>query len=204
MRDAIGKTPAASKGSNLMTDNGSPHVNGSLSLDIEKIPILDTLQLGHIRHIDNLSRQQPNDWSYMSGRAAHQEDFGGYRFQLAYMAYALGLTYFYRLPAAPGVFQPTFQRLIEKMLHPAVWMYWRDVSRGGAIFNAHLSDQLSEQWNPVERDNIMYSAYVQSMALMYDVLFNDHRYAEPGALTFRYWSFFWGGDEKHFVYDQYS
>jgi hypothetical protein len=187
-----------------MTGNGSLHMNGSLPVDIKKIPILDSLQLGHLRHIDNLSRQPPNDWSYMSGRAAHQEDFGGYRFQLAYMAYALGLTYFHRLPAAPGVFQPIFQRLIEKLLHPAVWMYWRDVSRGGAIFNAHLSEQLSEQWNPVERDNIMYSAYVQSLALMYDVLFNDHRYAEPGALTFRYWSFFWGGDEKHFAYDQYS
>ena len=50
----------------------------------------------------------------------------------------------------------------------------------------------------------MYSAYVQSMARMYDVLFDDHRYAEPGALTFRYWSFFRGGDEKRFAYDQYS
>jgi len=174
----------------LMTDNISRGANASLLLDIEQLPLLDKLQLGHLRHIDNLSRQPPNDWSFMSGRAANQEDFGGYRFQLAYMAYALGLTYFHRLPAAPGVFRPIFRRLIEKMLHPAVWMYWRNVSRGGAIFNAHLADQLSEQWNPVERDNIMYSAYVQSMALMYDVLFNDPRYSEPGALTFRHWSFF--------------
>ena len=187
-----------------MTDNVLSCVNASLPLDIGRLPLLDKLQLDHLRHIDNLSRQPPNDWSFMSGRAANQEDFGGYRFQLAYMAYALGLTYFHRLPAAPGVFRPTFQRLIEKILHPAVWMYWRNVSRGGALFNAHLADHLTEQWNPVERDNIMYSAYVQSMALMYDVLFDDHRYAEPGALTFRYWSFFWGGDEKRFEYDQYS
>ena len=141
-----------------MTDNVLSCVNASLPLDIGRLPLLDQLQLGHLRHIDNLSRQPPNDWSFMSGRAANQEDFGGYRFQLAYMAYALGLTYFHHLPAAPGVFRPTFQRLIEKMLHPAVWMYWRNVSRGGALFNAHLADQLTEQWNPVERDNIMYSA----------------------------------------------
>jgi hypothetical protein len=188
----------------MMANNDFLGANVQLPVDIGRFPLLDKWQLGHLRHIDNLSRQPPNDWSLMLGRDANQEDFGGYRFQLAYMAYALGLTYFHRLPAAPGVFRPTFQRLIEKMLHPAVWMYWRNVSRGGAIFNAHLSDQLSEQWNPVERDNIMYSAYVQSMALMYDVLFNDHRYAEPGALTFRHWSFFWGGDEKRFEYDQYS
>jgi hypothetical protein len=50
-----------------MVDTGSPHVNSLLPVDIDKIPILDPLQLGHLRHIDNLSRQPPNDWSYMSG-----------------------------------------------------------------------------------------------------------------------------------------
>ena len=79
---------------------------------------------------------------------------------------------------------------------PEVWMYWRDVSRGGSIFNAHLSENYREEWNPVARDNIMYSAYVQSMALIYNYLFDDDRYALPGALTFRYWSYFWGGEEK--------
>ena len=44
-------------------------------------------------------------------------------------------------------------------MHPEVWMYWRDVSRGGNAFNAHLD--LGEKWDPVARDNIMYSAYVQ-------------------------------------------
>jgi len=87
---------------------------------------------------------------------------------------------------------------------PEVWMYWRDVSRGGSIFNAHLADGYREEWNPVGRDNIMYSAYVQSMALLYNYLFNDDRYAQPGALTFRFWSYFWGGEEKRFAYDQNS
>jgi hypothetical protein len=161
-------------------------------------------QLGHLRHFDNLSRQLPNDWSSMQGKGIGQDDFGGYRFQLAYMAYALALAHVHRLPAAPGVFQPTFERLIEKMLLPEVWMYWRDTSRGGAIFNMHLADRLHEEWNPVVRDNIMYSAYVQSMALVYHYLFDDDRYAKPGALSFRHWSFFWGGEEKRFDYDESS
>ena len=50
----------------------------------------------------------------------------------------------------------------------------------------------------------MYSAYVQSMALLYNYLFNDSRYAQPAALTFRFWSYFWGGKEKRFEYDQNS
>jgi Linalool dehydratase/isomerase len=89
---------------------------------------LNKLQVGHIRHFDNLSRRLPNQWELMKGKGYGQEDFGGFRFQLAYMAYALALTHRHRLPAAPGVFKPVFERLIEKMLLPEVWMYWRDVS----------------------------------------------------------------------------
>lgn len=168
---------------------------------------LDTLtdrQAGHLRHFANLSRQPPNDWSMMQGRGTGQDDFGGYRFQLSYMAYAMALAHRHRLPAAPGVFKPVFERFIEKMLLPEVWMYWARVSQGGSVFNMHLSDKLKEEWDPVVRDNIMYSAYVQSMALLYNYLFDDDRYAAPGALTFKYWSFFWGGKERRFEYDQNS
>lgn len=166
--------------------------------------VLNREQLGHLRHWDNLSRQLPNDWSLMQGKGTSQDDFGGYRFQLAYMIYGLALTHRHRLPAAPGVFRPTIQRFIDKLLLPEVWLYWRDVSRGGSVFNAHLADRLHEEWNPVVRDNIMYSAYVQSCALLHDHLFADDRYAAPGSLTFRHWSFFWGGPEKRFAYDRDS
>jgi hypothetical protein len=167
-------------------------------------PVLSAEQLGHIRHFDNLSRQLPNDWSLMQGKGVGQDDFGSLRFQLAYMAYALALTHVHRLPNAPGVFKPVFERLIEKMTNPEVWLYWREVSRGGAWFNAHLSENYREEWNPVARDNIMYSAYVQSMALLYNYLFDDDRYAQPDALAFEHWSYFWGGEPKKFAYDQNS
>ncbi|WP_051342701.1 hypothetical protein [Pseudonocardia spinosispora] len=166
--------------------------------------VLTGEQLGHLRHFDNLSRRPRNDWSLMQSKAVGQDDFGGYRFQLAYMIYALALTHRHRLPAAPGLFQPTIQRLIDKLLEPEVWMYWRDTSRGGAPLNAHLTDQLKEEWDPVARDNIMYSAYVQSVALLHDYLFDSDRYARPDSLTFQHWSFFWGGEEKRFGYDRES
>ena len=172
--------------------------------DDATLGILNDRQAGHLRHFANLSRQPVNDWSMMQGRGTGQDDFGGYRFQLAYMAYALALAHRHRLPAAPGVFKPVFERFMDKMLLPEVWMYWARVSRGGSVFNMHLADRLSEDWNPVGRDNIMYSAYVQSMASLYNYLFDDDRYAAPGALTFKYWSFFWGGKERRFEYDQNS
>lgn len=162
---------------------------------------LDALQRGHLRHFDNLSRQPANDWSLMAGRSTGQDDFGGYRFQLAYMMYGLALAHMHRMPAAPGLFKPMFERLFDKLLLPEVWMYWRDVSRGGSVFNAHLSGGYEEEWDPVRRDNIMYSAYVQSCALLYQYLFSDDRYARPGAITFRHWSYFWGGEAKSFAYD---
>lgn len=165
---------------------------------------LDALQVGHLRHFANLARLDTNDWSGMKGRSTGQDDFGGYRFQLAYMMIALALTHVHRLPAAPGVFRKTYRHLFEKLLLPEVWMYWRDVSRGGSIFNAHLLDRYKEEWDPVHRDNIMYSAYVQCCALLYHYLFRDDRYARPGAITFRHWSYFWGGEAKAFAYDENS
>ncbi len=167
-------------------------------------PVLTDEQIGHLRHWDNLSRQLPNDWSMMQTRSVGQDSFASYRFQLAYMIYGLALTHRHRLPAAPGVFQPAIQRLMDKLLLPEVWMYWKDTARGGAVFNAHLADKLTEEWDPVVRDNIMYSAYVQSCALLHDHLFADDRYAQPGSLTFQHWSFYWGGAPKSFAYDRNS
>lgn len=136
-----------------MTSPPPAHTDSSYADDT-----LTAEQLGHLRHFDNLSRQQPNDWSSMQSRATGQDDFGGDRFQLTYMAYPIALTHVHRPPNAPGVFEPVFRRPIDKIPLPGVWMYWRDVSRGGAVFNAHLSDQYAEERDPVRRDDIMYSA----------------------------------------------
>ncbi|MEW5809724.1 MAG: hypothetical protein AB1925_09735 [Actinomycetota bacterium] len=182
-----------------MTTGNTPGSHQEMSVTCDA---LSNEQAGHIRHIDNLSRQLPNDWSFMQSKAFGQEDFGGYRFQLSYMAYALALAHVHRLPNAPGVFKPIFERLIGKLLLPEVWTYWRDVSRGGAVFNAHLTASLKEEWDPVGRDNIMYSAYVQSVTALYHHLFDDDQYQQPGALSFEFWSFFWGGEPKSFPYDE--
>ncbi len=164
---------------------------------------LDDKQAGHVRRIFNLANQLPDDWSGMMARSTMQEDFGALRFQLAYMAFALGLTHVHRLPAAPGYFKKPFDQLIQKMLSPDVWTYWHYVSTGNSPrLNASLGE-LPAQWDPVIKDNIMYSAYVQAMALLYHYLFRDGKYAEPGALTFRLRPLYWG-QTKNFVYDEKS
>lgn len=170
---------------------------------IDARSILDDQQAGHLRHIFNLAGRLPDDWSGMMGRTTLQEDFGSIRFKLAYMSYALALTHVHRLPAAPAVFRASFDALIQKILSPDAWMYWHYVSTGNGPFNSALGE-LPPQWDPVATDNIMYSGYVQSMALLYHYLFRDSKYAEPGALTFSINPLFWSQGGKHFSYDERS
>jgi hypothetical protein len=183
-----------------MIDLSSARHRTATSADLS---LLDDKQAGALRRIVDLSEQLPEDWSGMMGRTALQEDFDALRFQLAYMAYALGLTHVHRLPAAPAVFRKPFDDLIQKMLSQEVWTYWHYVSTGMGAMNKSLGE-LPAQWDPVARDNIMYSAYIQSMALMYHYLFDDPKYAADGALSFNLQTLFWGGGGQTFKYDEKS
>ena len=181
----------------------SQYIDASAETDLERLPRLDDLQAGHLRHIVNLAARLPDDWSGMMGRTTLQEDFGSLRFQLAYMSYALALTHVHHLPAAPALFRKPFDALIQKILSPDVWVYWHYVSTGNGPFNKGLG-KLPAQWDPVAVDNIMYSGYIQSMALLYHYLFRDSKYTHPGSLTFSVNPLFWSLGGKHFAYDEKS
>ncbi|KAJ4245499.1 hypothetical protein NW762_014008 [Fusarium torreyae] len=167
----------------------------------ESLSLLSKEQVASIRHIGNLARQLKGDWSNMMAGSDLSDGFGAYRFQLAYGAYALALAHFHRLPAAPGLFKGTMERMIQKMCHPDCWYYWRDASTGGGIANTLRKESVT---NPVHEDNIMYSAYLQTMTLLYNSLFNDDRYKTPGSLSLQYDPFFWGEGAFNFQYDQDS
>ncbi|KAL3460198.1 SCO1/SenC-domain-containing protein [Aspergillus heterothallicus] len=172
------------------------------SVSKESLAKLDAKQVASIRHIGNLARQLKGDWSNMMGPTHLNDGFGAYRFQLSYAAYALALAHFHRLPAASGLFKGTFDRIITKMCEPDVWYYWRDNSTGGGPFQTPRSEPNA---NPVEKDNIMYSAYLQTLVLLYNSLFNDNRYTVPGSLRLQYDPFFWGDiGGFDFEYDQNS
>lgn len=183
-------------------NNAAPDIAAPLHWS-ESLPELDDLQIGALRRMLNLAGQLPDDWSGMQGPTTMQEDFGGLRFQLAYMSYALALAHVHRLPAAPGLFKKPFEQLIDKMLSPDVWAYWHYVSTGNGPINRNQGE-LPAQWNPVVKDNIMYSAYIQSMALMYRYLFRDDRFAKEGALTFAVQAMFWGDGSLRFSYNDRS
>jgi cytochrome oxidase Cu insertion factor (SCO1/SenC/PrrC family) len=177
-----------------------PPSPGKVEYEQESLKPLDVKMVQSIRHIGNLARQLKGDWANMMGASDLNDGFGAYRYQLAFMYYALSLAHFHRLPAAPGYFRETMERMIKKMLEPDVWFYWHDASTGGGAMHTPPKPML---FDPIETDNIMYSAYLQVMTAMYNSLYDDDRYQEPGALTFKYNVFLWGPPEGYeFVWDQ--
>ncbi|CAL9660246.1 hypothetical protein [Streptomyces sp. enrichment culture] len=169
-----------------------------MGVDLSSVPRLDDVQIGHLRHFENLAFLPDGDWSRMGGADPGQEWLDAYRYQLAQMAYALALTHYHHLPAAPAAVRPAFERLIEKMLRRDVWGYWRETSRSGRLVDPDLTE-LREAWtDPVVKENIMYSGHLYAMVGLHSMLFDDDRYDEPGALTFDWNPIFQGlGPERY-------
>lgn len=172
--------------------------------DVTRFAVLDRLQLGHLRHIQNLAAQPDGEWSKMGIPDPGQEWLDSYRYQLAQMAYAVGLAHYHRLPAAPAVFRKTFDDLIRKMLRREVWAYWKDTSQSGPYVNPDIKELRKGWTDPVVRENIMYSGHLSAMVGMYSMLFNDDGYDRPGALTFVYNPIFWGMGPEKFEYSRSS
>ena len=85
-----------------------------------EVDILDTRQLGHVRHIVDSARQLPGDWRYMEPRAMLTYD--AYQFQLAFMSYALAMVQINYTPAYKELYREAQLSLIEKMMRNDVWV----------------------------------------------------------------------------------
>lgn len=182
---------ASSAPANYETANGT--------LDISTLPILDDVRQGHLRHILNLAAQPDGDWSHMMTAEQEQHGLASYRYQLGHLVYALGLTHYHHLPAAPGLFKRPMEQFIQKMQRHDVWRYWREESRSSLGFDPDLKEAREPWSDPVIKENIMYSGHLHAMAGMHAVLFDDDKYEQPKSLTLQR-DRMWGGPEI-FEYD---
>lgn len=175
-----------------------------LSLDISRYSKLDAAQAGHLRHFHNLTTQIDGEWHHMAGFDPHQEQFDAYRYQLAVMAYAVGMAHFYRLPAARGMFKQLLGQVIRKFLLRDVWGYWWTASHSGSYVDPGRTELRAPWANPIIKENIMYSGHLLMMTSMYAMLFDDDRYEKPESLTFRWDPMLWGVGNETFHYDNRS
>lgn len=124
---------------------------------LDKIPKLDQLQAGHLRHFHNLSAQLDGEWRHMGSQEPAQEWLDALRYQLATMTYAAGAAHYHHLPGLQSTFKGLFKRLIRKMLRREVWSYWYLTSQSGKYVDPDITE-LRKPWaDPVKTENIMVS-----------------------------------------------
>ncbi|HVW69015.1 MAG TPA: hypothetical protein VHB68_08565 [Steroidobacteraceae bacterium] len=163
-------------------------------------PELTEKELGHIRRMIRLARQLPGDWSGM-GDDLWAVAERTRQFQLAYMAAALGLVQHNYTPAYRELYRKTMDALIQKMTLPDVWESWLHSSRGGTLASDPDAPDLGSGWiDPIRKDNAMLKGYLLQAGALYEMLYRDGKYDEPGAFTFVYQPMTWGNGPESFRY----
>ena len=98
------------------------------------------------------------------------------RYQLNFMQWALAMAQLHYTPSFHGYLSAAQRNLIDKLTLPPIWRYWAFEQTWG---------NLSLDWDPMKRDNIMLSGYLGTMLGAYESNTGDDRYRRSGALPFR-------------------
>lgn len=195
-----GLAGAAALGTNVAVaiDALQPSNVEKAPLDISFLPLLDQKQVGHLRHLRNISDQPSGVWNHMRGPYDHMGGgIGPALYKVVPHCYfAMALAYYNRLPAAPGFFRPTSDRLIAQMLDKEVWGYWRLMSTSSKEYDPDLKTERAGWSDPVLKENIMYSGRLAMMLGLHSVLFNDDTYEKRDSIVLDWDVPFSGGPTK--------
>jgi len=145
-------------------------------------PSLSDEELGHLRNFAHLVNQDLDDWT--GWEASDQKGMDAYRYQIAFMTYALSLQQYHSVPAYRDVYQDTIDRLITRMIQKPVWEFWEQVSQSSPQFDPDYEGPRPAVKDPVGEKNIMYSGHIIHMIALYESLYRDMRWSEPDALAF--------------------
>jgi len=178
----------------------------SLSNIIPKIPSIDpasyleigTDEMGLLRWYLSVCDDPLSDFSKIPAYDDKQIEGSSYRYTLAFTAYFLALEQYHKIPACSEIIQPRMDRLIRKMLERPVWTYWANTSQGVETLEPLMNRPYPEQHDPVGRKNIMYSGHLGHMIALYEMLYHDLKWSQPGSIVFS-----WSETEKY-VYDNPS
>lgn len=98
------------------------------------------------------------------------------RYQLNFSQWALAMAQLHSTPSFHGYLSAAQRNLIDKLTLPPIWRYWAFEQTWG---------NLSLDWDPMKRDNIMLSGYLGTMLGAYESNTGDDSYRRSGALPFR-------------------
>ncbi len=98
------------------------------------------------------------------------------RYQLNFAQWALAMAQLHYTPSFHGYLSAAQRNLIDKLTLPPIWRYWAFEQTWG---------NLSLDWDPMKRDNIMLSGYLGTMLGAYESNTGDDHYRRSGALPFR-------------------
>jgi len=173
----------------------NPGASDGPAINPDSYPGLGDEELGQLRWALKIADQPLDDFTNLE--ALDQLGMTSYRYFIAFAAYFLAIEQYHKLPACPEIIQPRMDRFIQKIVQKPVWEYWAGVSRGVPNLEPKLNRPYAEEHDPVAHRNIMYSGHLGHMIGLYETLYRDYKWDQPGSITFK-----WSEDEKY-LYDHY-
>jgi hypothetical protein len=117
------------------------------------------------------------------------------RYQIYMAHWTLAMSQLHHVPSFHGYLSAAQRQLTDKLTLPKVWRYWAFEQTWG---------NLSLDWDPMRKDNVMLSGYLGVMLGAYESNTGDNRYRRRGSLPFRLAGRTWAYDHdmvNHAVYD---
>lgn len=156
------------------------------AVDPNAYPKLTAKEQGQLRHLVKLSSQLPGDWSGIAGNGEWEYTEHYLGFHAAFSIIALAMAQQEYTPAYREQNKEAIERLLAQLTHSDVWERWVMSSRLGT--KGHQNTDMDAGWiDPVGKDNNMLKGYLLLSGSLYEKLYGDPRYQNPGAFTFKHW-----------------
>lgn len=132
-----------------------PVYSPNLQPPTNKPPLLSLNDMKRVRLLLDRALQPINEFSGFEKRDQFQT--AATRYQINSISYGLSAIQYAHTPAFSGYMSQAQKQLLSKLCLPSIWRYWQWENRWGNINNSS---------DPIARDNIMYSGFLSTQALL--------------------------------------
>ena len=159
-------------------------------------PAADEKEWGQLLWNLKLANQDIADFT--NYRSVDEQGTSACRYTVAFSSYFLALEQYHKFPAWREAIQPAFDKLLQRMLSKEIWGYWSHESQGITKFEPNMDRPYPRNDDPVSLGNIMYSGHLGMMINLYQMLYHDMKWDQPGSIVFQF------DDMEKFVYNNRS